>query len=80
MKEQTNSFHTDEHMQEKITKRLFELRDEKYRDFNSSLIPNIDKERIVGVRIPALRKIAKELMKGEGKETLMSALPHMSQV
>ena len=76
MKEQTNSFHTDEHMQEKITKRLFELRDEKYRDFNSSLIPNIDKERIVGVRIPALRKIAKELMKGEGKETLMSALPH----
>ena len=76
MKEQTNSFHTDEHMQEKITKRLFELRDEKYRDFNSSLIPNIDKERIVGVRIPALRKIAKELMKGEEKEALMSALPH----
>ena len=76
MKEQTNSFHTDEHMQEKITKRLFELQDEKYRDFNAALIPNIDKERIVGVRIPALRKIAKELIKGEEKEALMSALPH----
>ena len=77
MKEQTNSFHTDEHMQEKITKRLFELRDEKYRDFNASLIPNIDKERVIGVRIPALRKIAKEIIKGEGIYAVISALPHI---
>ena len=76
MKDQINSFHTDEHMQEKITKRLFELRDEKYRDFNASLIPNIDKERVIGVRIPILRKYAKELSKGEGRESILSSLPH----
>ncbi|MBQ7344052.1 MAG: DNA alkylation repair protein [Clostridia bacterium] len=63
-------------MQEKIIERLFELQDGKYRDFTASLIPNIDKERIIGVRAPVLRKYAKELSKGEGREAIMSSLPH----
>ena len=39
---------------------LFENQDLKYRDFNSKLIPNVAKEKIIGVRVPVLRQIAKE--------------------
>lgn len=42
--------------------------DEKYREFHSSLIPGIS--NIYGVRIPALRSIAKEISKGNGKSFL----------
>ncbi len=53
--------------------RLFALRDEKYRDFQQKLIPNIDPETIIGVRTPDLRRLAKEL--GEG-ESFKRDLPH----
>ena len=49
--------------EEQIRERLFSLRDEKYRDFHSSLCPGIPKERIIGVRKPLLRALAKELIK-----------------
>ena len=39
-------------MELEIRQRLFELQDIKYRDFHSKLIPNIDKECIIGVRMP----------------------------
>ncbi len=45
--------------------KLFELKDEKYREFNSKLLPNID--NVLGVRVPDLRKLAKELAKGDWK-------------
>ena len=48
---------------DKIEKLLFENRDEKYKDFHSSLVPTINDENIIGVRIPTLRKIAKSLKK-----------------
>lgn len=38
--------------------------DEKYRDFNSKLVPNLKCE-MIGIRIPQLRKIAKEILKGD---------------
>lgn len=57
--------------EEKIRARLLELRDEKYRDFNASLVPNIDKSRIIGVRTPLLRKMASQLT-GEEAEEFMS--------
>lgn len=61
---------------EKIRKHLFELQDLKYRDFNAKLIPETDKERIIGVRTPELRKYARTLVKsGEWKE-FVSELPH----
>lgn len=34
--------------------------DDGYKEFQSSLIPNLPKEKILGVRIPQLRKIARE--------------------
>ena len=41
---------------QKITDMLFELQDTGYRDFHSKLVPGVDKERIIGVRTPALRQ------------------------
>lgn len=40
---------------------LFENRDLKYRDFHKKLIPGVEEDRIIGVRVPQLRKIAKGL-------------------
>lgn len=59
-----------------VQQRLFEMQDVRYRDFNAKLIPNISKEKIIGVRTPQLRKYAKELIKtGEWKE-FIHQLPH----
>lgn len=59
-----------------IQERLFALRDEKYRDFNASLIPTVDKDIVIGVRVPALRKLAKELKGSSLEREFMAALPH----
>lgn len=42
------------------TKILKENSEKSYADFQAKLIPNIPKESILGVRLPVLRKIAKE--------------------
>lgn len=47
---------------------LSEHKDEKYRDFQYKLIPNA--KNIIGVRVPILRKIAKEIVKGDWKNFL----------
>lgn len=39
---------------------LFELQDLKYRDFHAKLMPTVNKEKIIGVRTPALRVFAKK--------------------
>ena len=44
---------------DKIREKLFEKQDLKYKEFHSSLCPNVDK--IIGVRVPELRKMAKEI-------------------
>lgn len=44
-----------------IREKIFELSDEKYKEFHSSLCPNT--YNILGVRIPILRNYAKELVK-----------------
>ena len=61
---------------ERIRKQLFELRDLKYRNFNSSLIPTVDKETVIGVRTPQLRKLAKELSKDPDIGVFLKTLPH----
>lgn len=55
---------------------LYELQDEKYRDFQSKLIPSIDPESMIGVRTPELRKLAKSLVKEEDVEGFLRDLPH----
>ncbi len=56
-----------------IEKELFNNQDIKYKEFTSRSIPNIDVNSIIGVRIPILRKIAKEI---NNKGDFLNILPH----
>lgn len=60
----------------RIREGLFALQDLGYRDFHSKLMPNIDKERIIGVRTPQLRKLAKEFAQDPEIDDFLSNLPH----
>ena len=60
----------------KILDKLFELQDKKYADFHGKLIPHIPKEKIIGVRVPEMRKLAKEYFKSEEAKLFLSSLPH----
>ena len=60
-----------------INKILFLNKDIKYREFNSKLIPNIDKDKIIGVRMPILRKIAKDIYNEEYIDCFLDELPHI---
>ena len=59
-----------------IEKRLFELQDKKYAAFQAKLTPGIPQESFIGVRVPNVRKLAKELYKEGGYEAFLSELPH----
>lgn len=59
-----------------IQKRLFALQDAPYGDFQARLMPTVERPRIIGVRTPALRALAKELYGGEAAERFMAELPH----
>ena len=59
-----------------ITGRLFELQDTGYRDFQSRLMPDVPKEKVIGVRTPALRKLAKDLAGTEEAAAFILQLPH----
>ena len=62
-------------MQE-IVDLLFSKQDLKYRDFQAPLFPNIEKERMIGVRTPELKKLAKELFGSETANRFIETLPH----
>ena len=59
-----------------INKILFDKQDLGYRDFTSRSIPNISKEKIIGVRVPILRKIAKEIVNNDYIDEFLNELPH----
>ncbi len=59
-----------------IQKKLFSLQDIKYRDFNSKLIPDVPLDVQIGVRIPQIRKLAKELHGTAEASDFLSCLPH----
>ncbi len=59
-----------------VQKRLFKMQDTGYRDFHAKLIPTIDKEKVIGIRTPMLRKFAREFGKTEGSEMFLQVLPH----
>ena len=61
---------------EDILKKLYALQNIKYRDFQGKLLPTVDTETIIGVRTPALRKLAKELAKQDDISTFLDTLPH----
>lgn len=49
-----------------ITEALFSMQDEKYRAFHGALMPTVERERIIGVRMPALRRYTAALGKKTG--------------
>ena len=61
---------------EKLRGNLFELQDLKYRDFHSKLLPGIDKETIIGIRTPVLRKFVKEFTGTKDAAEFIQDLPH----
>ena len=63
-------------MRNEIREALFRLRDVKYRDFQVKLLPTVDPETVIGVRTPALRALAKDLIKQDGVSEFLNELPH----
>lgn len=61
---------------EYVLSRLKELADEKNADFLSKLTPNISREVCLGVRVPNIRKLGKEIEKLPECETFIKTLPH----
>ena len=60
---------------DKIKEYLLSKQDLKYRDFTLPLLPNIDEKSFIGVRLPVLKKYAKELDE-KSREEFLNSLPH----
>lgn len=58
-------------MKQTIRERIFNRAEEEYKKFQSKLIPGED--RIIGVRMPYLRELAKEIAKEDWREYLNTA-------
>lgn len=62
-----------------ITVQLFGMKDDTYKDFQSKLMPTVNPDAIIGVRIPMLRKFAVKIAKDcpkDGLAAFMKSLPH----
>ena len=59
-----------------IQRQLFKMQDVEYKNFHSKLMPTVDDEKIIGIRIPVLRKFANEFAKSREAETFVESLPH----
>ena len=57
-----------------ILKRLEKEADKNYQKFSSSLLPNIN--NVLGVRLPLLRKLAKEIVKENKFKRFLSEKKH----
>ena len=59
-----------------VYEELCKYKDDKYRDFQSNLVPNISKDTILGVRTPDMRKITKDMFGTEEGNKFLKKLPH----
>ncbi len=59
-----------------IQKELFKLQDLKYKAFHSRLMPTVPDEKVIGVRVPQLRKLSKVFAKDTEAAAFLNALPH----
>lgn len=60
----------------KIREELFNLSDQKYREFQGKLIPNANKEIMIGVRTPTLKALAKKVISTPQCAEFLKCLPH----
>ncbi len=59
-----------------ILAELYANQDLKYKDFQSKLTPDLSPDDFIGVRTPALKKLAKEFAKREDVGEFLDSLPH----
>lgn len=62
---------------ERIRSALLEMQDVAYGDFHARLMPNIPRERVIGVRTPDLRKLARKLAGKPEIGSFLDSLPHI---
>ena len=55
---------------------LLEVKDDKYKEFQAKLVPNIDSKTIIGVRTPQMRAVAKEVFNSDIRDKFLNKLPH----
>lgn len=53
-----------------IREELERLADKEYKEFHSALLPTVDRNRIIGVRLPQLRAIAARIKRASPKGSL----------
>ena len=61
---------------DEIVSRLRQRADEGYRAFHMRLVPNVEPARILGVRVPEVRALARSLAGTPEAETFLRELPH----
>ena len=59
-----------------IYNELKKYADPEYREFQAKLVPNIPKDRIIGVRTPDMREVAKVCFKDADRDLFLADLPH----
>lgn len=59
-----------------LQKELFSMQDEAYKSFNSKLLPTVNPDSVIGIRIPVLRKFAKDFSKKPEALEFLKILPH----
>ena len=59
-----------------ITEHLFSLSDPKHAEFCSKLMPTVDKNIVLGIKTPILRKYASKIYGTNEARNFMSELPH----
>ena len=59
-----------------LQQQLFALQDKTYREIHSKLMPDTDKETVIGIRIPVLRKFAREFARRLEAREFLQQLPH----
>ncbi len=59
-----------------LQERLFAMQDKQYAAFQTKLTPGVPIESFIGIRVPVLRKFAKEFTKETECEEFLHQLPH----
>ena len=59
-----------------VVDKLNKVKSEEYKEFQSKLVPNIQKDTILGVKTPEMRDIAKEVFASKDRDDFLSDLPH----
>ena len=59
-----------------ILNELFLMQDVEYKAFHRKLIPTVDEAKVIGVRIPELRKYAKRISGSKEAKDFLNSLPH----